>query len=430
MNEESKDIESKQAAMLASDEEFTGGFIEKGTGSGWLRFQVFDGTICLKSKTPVNEKGWEKDPIPTTHPKTKKEILTWIKRFDSLVVRVINVERRRTEFEGGSKITNYNLTLLAGPRDKPIRGTLQLVYMDAMLRKFLKVAPNIDFTKFIRFSAFKKVTEGKSKQLISIKQGDGPDYQQWPAVPFYWQHGVDDKGYADYSTKAVGADGSVLPAPLHDEDSEEWDFKAQNKFLVSYFMEKVKPRVDDAAKQLGLDRFVPPPENEGTPEFSGPAREEEIPIVDERPSVLTAMSVKDAMMPAQASEIRKLCKLIGKSPEKMTQTLFKDEDLDFDDLSINAASYLTYRLNKKIAKARKEDPNAFPDPNKSVIKDHLEKTKKKAVPDDDDDDDSDSFGEVAAPVKSAFHDDDDDDDWEAATSPKKAASEEDDEFAF
>lgn len=421
-DEETGAVKQAQANQLIADDGIGGFFEDDGSKRGGLFFQMFDGSICLKSKTQIE--GWE-GPIETKHPRTKESVFTYIKRFD-LVCKIVNVEKRRVEFDDGTKITNYNLTIVAGGK----RGLLQLTYMDAMLRKFLKVAPNIDFDRYVRLSAFKKLKAGKNKQLISIKQALSAedertlDPREWPAVTFYWKSKEDDQGRPDYSTPAKGSDGSVLPAVEHDEDDDTWDFKEQNKFLVKHFTTNQLPTIKAIADRLGIKDY-----EEGTgdaPMFSGP-QEPEIPVVTEKPSTFTYENVKDAMTSGQAKELRALCKRVGADPDKIANKMCNETD--FDDLSIVGAAYLKYRIEKKIKKAQAEDPTAYPEPKEddSALKAELmrrnEEKKKKAQSDDDDDDDEDDddWGAAKAPKaskKKASDDDDDDDDWMDGSGPK------------
>ena len=402
-DQESQGVTKAQSAQLAED----GGFFEQGKGQRGMWFQIFDGSICLKSREIVE--GWE-GPIETTHPKTKEKVFTYVKRFDSLVARVVNIVKVRKEFDDGTKITNYNLTLVAQGK----KATLQLTYMDAFLRKFLKVAPNINFEELIRFSAFKKMKNGKDKQLISIKQGTGSDYQAWDPVPFYWEHEKYPNGEINLETKAKGADGTILPAVIHDEEDDTWDFKAQNKFLVSHFTEHQLPTIKAIAERLGIKDA--PEEGIGDSDgFTGGPTTVEIPVVTSRPSVIVAPNVAGAMTSGQATEIRKLAKQVGKTADFLAQKMLEAE---FDDLSIEGAAYLKYRIEKKIKKAREEDPTAYPDPEEeSKLKLELERRKAEAkakAADDDDDEDDDDWDTAPTPTtaakKAPVEDDDDDDD--------------------
>lgn len=409
-HDEDEAMQQAQANQLADDG--VGGFFESKASRGGMFFQMFDGSICLKSKTMIE--GWE-GPIETTHPKTKEAVFTYIKRFDP-VCKIVNVEKRRAEFDDGTKITNYNLTLIASGK----KAILQLTYMDALLRKFLKVAPNIDFERYVRISAFKKMVKGKNKQLISIKQAASEsdettvDPREWPPVPFYWKSPLDEDGQPNYDKKAKGADGSVLPKVDHDEEDDTWDFKDQNKFLVKHFTENQLPVIKAIAEKLGIKDYVE--DGADAPMFTGPAQPE-IPVVTEKPSTFTYENVKDAMTSEQSKELRALCKRIGADPDKISNKICGDTD--FDELSIVGAAYLKYRIEKKIKKAQAEDPDIYPDPEAdSKLKAELmrrneEKAKaRKAAEDDEDDDDDDDWAAAKPPKgkKKADPDEDDEDD--------------------
>lgn len=393
-----ENVSDAQAKSLADDE---GGFFEEGAKRRGTFFQVFDGTICLKSKEVVE--GWE-GPITTTHPRTKAEIHTYVKRFDKLVARIINVKKDRKKFDDGTKITNYNFTILGGGK----KGTLQVTYMDSLLRKFLKVCPNIDFDRPILFGAFKKMVDGKSKQLISIRQGEGSDYDNWPPVPFYWRKDTDEKGNVIEGSPSKGRDGSILPEAIHDEEDDTWDFKAQNKFLIKHFVENELPVIQQIAEARGLNNMTV--DDDDMPTHTGGSQAEvEIPVVTSRPDVIVAPSVAEAMTPSQSTEIRKLAKQVGKTADFLSEKIL---EADFDELSIQGAAYLKYRIEKKIKKAREEDPNAYPDPEPpSKLREAIETNKKKKSDDDDDDeDDWDAAPAPKAKAKPADDDDDDDDD--------------------
>lgn len=388
---------------LAEMQEEEGGFFEKGTGAKGLYFQIFDGGIVMKSKEVMD--GFE--TVSYFNKKKKEDVISYVKRYEEIVARVVNVEKRKVKLDDGTKFINYNLTLLAGKK----KAVLQVNYMDAFLRKFLKVAPNIDFSQLIRFSAFKKTVNGKEKQLISIKQGTGKPYKEWPAVPFYWEHEKHPNGEYDLDSPAVGADGSVLPRIVHDEESDEWDSREQNKFLVNYFNENCLPKIHEIAEKLGINTkdYEEVSASSGTEVMhTGPA----IPVITSKPEEPAANGLADAMTPHQSSELRRLFKQIGADPDKLSNKFL---ETDFDDLSIEGAAYMKYRIEKKIAKAREEDPDAYPEPksDESKLKAELlkrkeEEAKKKAAADEDDDDDWDDT--PAKPKAKAVDPDDDDDD--------------------
>lgn len=379
-----------------------GGFFEKGTGAKGLYFQIFDGGIVMKSKEVMD--GFE--TVSYYNKKKKEDVISYVKRYDEIVARVVNVEKRKVKLDDGTKFINYNLTLIAGGK----KAVLQVNYMDAFLRKFLKVAPNIDFEQLIRFSAFKKSVNGKDKQLISIKQGTGKPYKDWPAVPFYWEHSKHPNGEYDLDSPAVGKDGTVLPRIIHDEDSDEWDSRDQNKFLVKHFNENCLPTIQAIAEKLGLNTKEYEEVNASTGEealHTGPA----IPVITSKPEEPAATGIADAMTASQAIELRTLSKQVGIDPDKLANKFL---ETDFDDLSIEGAAYMKYRIEKKIKKAREEDPNAYPEPktDESKLRAELTNRKEEAKKDEDDDDDWDDEPVAKAKAKPTPDPDDDDDDDE------------------
>lgn len=406
----SPDVSNKQLQSLVEGE----GFYEKSKFNRMgLFFTLFDGTFCLKSKElPAGEDGWEIDPIKTTNPKTKTDVFTFVKRFDKLVCRVVDVNKRRAEFNDGGKVTNWNFTVMAGGK----KATIQTVWADQLLRKFLKVAPNIDFERPIIFSAFRKTEQGKTRQLISIRQGDSDDLKDWTAVPYYWTKPRDENDKVDLSQPAVGRDGSILPEAVHDEDEDTWDFKAQNKFLADHFVKNDLPRIKEIAERLGLNKDMTVDTEGGAPEFSGPPQEKTVDtslhIVKERPDRASMTSPRDAMTPTQSTEIRRLAKLMEKDEDALSNKIVGE---DFDDLNVDGAGYVIYKLTKKLKKLHEQDPEKFLDPDntKSKMRQAIDDNKpKKAQSDDDDDDD---WGTAPAPKQSASvassDDDDEDADW-------------------
>lgn len=410
-------MSDKQLASLGDVE----GFFEKSKGRNFMFFQLFDGTICLKSREVPTDEGWEAEPVKTMNPQDKTEVFTYVKRFDRLIVRVVALDKRRKEFDKtGGKITNWNITVMAGNK----RAILQTVWCDALLKKFLKVAPNINFDMPILFGAFIKVENGKKKQLISIRQGPvdvNPD--DWAPVPFYWIRPLLSNKQPNYDVPATGADGTILPDAVdnydEEEDKHEWDFKPQQKFLATHFKDNTLPKIQAIADALGIKPHDEA--NEGsTPEFTGgPVSNDphadiaNIPVVKKRPDSPASKSVGDAMTMDQAGAIRKLAKQIGKHVDVVAQKFVEE---DFDDLSIEGASYVQYKLERRIAKAREEDPNAYPDPEadaklkQAIDERKLQESQKAKQVEADDDDDFDDDDVPAPKAQTQPVDDDDDDD--------------------
>lgn len=218
--------QQQQQAQAQQPEACVEGFNAKSERTSGIYLSVFDGSICQKSKTPVD--GWE-GPIKTQNPQTKEDVLTYCYRYDSVVARIIDVQKYQKTFDSGGKSSGFNITLLAGDK----KATLQLTWIEPTLKRFLKVARNIDFTKPVRISVF-PITKpsGKKSSAVSFKQGDGPDPQQWEKVEEFYNAQSED-----------------MPQPTQDDMDGSWDYKPQERFLGVRFAEDVLPKIKEIAAQ-------------------------------------------------------------------------------------------------------------------------------------------------------------------------------------
>lgn len=323
------------------------GFFKKSQNAGIPYFHIFDNSICQKSKVEVD--GWE-GPIPTQHPTTKKTVHTWVMRYDSIAAFIIDANRFKKEFtveQGGGKTSGLDILLLAGT----MRAMLTLKWgqngPDPVLKRFLKVIPNVDLSKPLLISAFKN-REGK--QAVSYRQGDDPDPQKWTKVDEYWRRSLDTDGKVDLNSPNKGADGSVLPEPEHDEFNDTWDYRHQNNFLMKYFMDNVEPRIKVIAAEHKVTQGptdtgdVREPDDDGFPSHSGVA--EEIPVVTTKPDVVQATGVGDTATGQQRAQIRQLSTQANFDFEAQCQGVM---GCAFDSLNKLGASFAIYKLGQMIA---------------------------------------------------------------------------------
>lgn len=323
------------------------GFFKKSQNAGIPYFHIFDNSICQKSKVEVD--GWE-GPITTNHPTTKKEVHTWVMRYDSIAAYIIDANRFKKEFtkeQGGGKTSGLDLLLQAGT----MRAMLTLKWgqngPDPVLKRFLKVIPNVDLSKPLLISAFKN---REDKQAVSFRQGDDPDPQKWVKVEEYWRRsmGPDDK--VDLNSPNKGADGSVLPEPVHDEFNDTWDYRDQNNFLMKYFMENIEPKIKVIAAQNNVSKGpivtdAHEADEDGFPTHSGPANEE-IPVVTTKPEVVAATGVGDTATGEQRAKIRALSTQANFDFEAQCQSVM---GCSFDALNKLGASFAIYKLGQMIA---------------------------------------------------------------------------------
>jgi hypothetical protein len=331
-------------------------------------------------------------------------------------------------------VTNWNITLLA----KKKKAILQLVQQESVLTRFLQVAPNIDFNKPIRISAWETKKQGKSKQAISFKQpmpGDPMDEpEKWTTVKTYWQVPPEEReggtweGKPKRGSQHRGADGSIMPNAEYDEEEDTWDFKAQEKFLRKYFVENILPKVKARAKELGLDEEQHGSDADTQNFGTGKGQKSvdtDLHITDQKPANPNATSLEDGINSAQTQVIRKLLDQIGMETEATAQQLV---GTSFHLLSKDAAGYIIYRVQKKIAKDKGQavpavsqmsqmlkdlfaQSGAVPVATTSAPRTKADVARELGMDDDDDD-------EVPAPKAKAAVADDDDDDDEGWTTPK------------
>lgn len=313
-----------------------------------LYFSLFKFRLALRSSEPLD--GYV-GPFTTRNPQTDAEVISYAKFFDSIIARIIYVERKKREFDTGGKVINWNIKLIA----KNKRSTLQFQQKDSALKRFLKVARNIDFNRPIRISAWAgKNTKGKDTQSIAFYQGlPGQHPENWDKVEEYWVREKGPNGKPIQDAPSVGADGSVMPKVHYDEVNEEYDDREQMRFLVEQFMTHVKPITDtlghqyDAIKDdteelthTGSDAMAMPP----------------VPEVTEKPSNFIQTSMADMLTGQQRAEIITLCEQIGSTPATVVEKVY-GQGVSLEELSKTGASYVKHALLTRLeAIKRKTTP--------------------------------------------------------------------------
>lgn len=411
------------------------GIHEKGDGDGRTYMSIFDGTFCQRSGTEVPD--WEESV--SRHPITKVESPVWIKRFDRIVARVIHIDKEKKEFETGGKVVNWNMTLLSNGKKLLVR----FKWPERVLLRFLKVSPNLDFSRPFVMSAWgsKNRTTGTFQQACAFYQPIDPNPANWPMdvklwdkVPEYWKRPLDASGKPIEDSIAIGADGSRLPQPEMDEEEEKLDFKKQERFLAQYFRDNVKPKIDQISTKYNIKSMPDAGADfaaSDKPATPLAAAVSGVPAVGEevaKPTVVHSTSLADTADSAQNYEINMMCRDLGKDPDEIVVKIL-GEGTKFSMLSKDAARYVIYRMMKAKAKAAaKAAGSAPPAEDPGVIRAELarreaekqaaaEAAKKAALstaaPDDDDDD----WGTATAPAP-------------ASTKPAVAASDDDDDIPF
>jgi hypothetical protein len=370
------------------------GLFEDKGGDGGMFLSIFDFSICQRSKTMVE--GWE-GPFSRKNPKTNEEVISYAKRYDRMVARIIDVTKHTKEFDaskGGGKVTNWNILLIAGGQ----KMTLQLTWIDSVLKRFLKVAPNINLEKPILISAFRSMKNGEAKQAVSFRQGEGKDLKTWTKVEEYWKRPVGPDGKTPIEgSSAVGADGTILPQPIHDEEDDSWDYKEQNKFLAKHFRDVTLPKIKAIAAKYGLDKQD---SDESMPTHTGGAGP-----VTEKPADPLAHDMSDIASGTTLAEVKRVIGVFGWTPEAVVGKMF-GPNISISELNEQAAGWMLYQLHE-LGKKR-------------GVKTELAVSKSKQAPEPEDDGLDDLFSGPAtpaatpapAPAPAAAPADDDDIDWD------------------
>lgn len=337
-------------------------FEDRPKGAGTF-LSIFQHGICQRSKSYdteeealsnltamlVNDDGWA-GPHKTTNPNTKQDRYSLAKRYDRMVARIADISKDTKEFDaskGGGKVTNWNIIMLSGGK----RLTLQLTWCDPVLKRFLKVAPNIDYTRPLLISAFSSMRNGEAKQAVSFRQYQEDmadlaafrDVDKWTKVNEYWQadkRGPDGKALE--GSKSVGLDGTILPHPEYDEEDKSWDYRAQNKFLAMYFRDNILPTIKALAEQYGLDN---PDTDTSTPTHTGPTVDDT--PVTIKPANPVAMSMNELATGGHIALFRRLAEAQNFEPDYACQKL---TGVGINELSDEAVRYAIYKLQTRAAK--------------------------------------------------------------------------------
>lgn len=179
------------------------------------------------------------DTVQVTNPKTGEVLTKYGFSFHTVTGRVMKLVKYDTENRYATRFFGFKLHLLDG-EDSYV---FDMPYNSQALRRFLTIAPNVDWAIPLSITVFK----GKKEK----KDGGGAE----PIVVWLRQHGETVKAYFTREQP------HGMPLAIQDEHSGEWDFKAQRRWLVSYLVENIIPAIEEAAKvsapPLEFDREEP-----------------------------------------------------------------------------------------------------------------------------------------------------------------------------
>jgi hypothetical protein len=165
------------------------------------------------------------DEIEVKNPKTGELLKKHGYRFDAVSGRVVKLIKYDTERKYTTRYFGFKIHFLDGIEVY----VLDLPYNSQILRRFLRVAHNVDWNLPLSISVFK----GKKKS------GDGDELGVW-----FQQRGETVKPY--YTREQP----HEMPEAVFDADLQQWDFKAQHRWLVEKLKTETIPDIEAAAKRV------------------------------------------------------------------------------------------------------------------------------------------------------------------------------------
>lgn len=178
------------------------------------------------------------ETLETINPKTSAKVVKYGYRFNDLKGYVTKLEKYDTGSQYVTRYFGFKMHIVDGPETF----VLDLPYKSQILKRFLRLAHNIDWSKQLSITVFK----GKKKE------GGRKDNSEETAVWFR----QDDITVPAYYTKDTP---KGMPVAKQDPDTLEWDFRAQQSWLWEKLKTETIPAIETAAK-----RAAPPVDEHGS----------------------------------------------------------------------------------------------------------------------------------------------------------------------
>lgn len=163
--------------------------------------------------------------VEVTNPRTKEVLIKHGFAFEYVEGNVVKVEKYDRR-HNGTRYFGFKMTFVDGADTF----VLDLPYASQVLRRLLKIAPNVDWSRPLKLNVFKgKKANGQEEMAIWFRQ--------------------DGASVKSYYTKE---DPRGMPQPRQYEDGS-WDFRDQHQWLVGKFKNEVIPVIEACGKL-----FAPP----------------------------------------------------------------------------------------------------------------------------------------------------------------------------
>lgn len=160
------------------------------------------------------------EAIEVTNPETHAVITKHGIRFENVTGHVVKIETYNRVFSG-KRYIGFKIHFQEGAQVFVV----DMPYQSQVLRRFLRILPNITWTLPLSLSIF----QGKGKD-------NKPELGVW-----FRQAGTTIKAY--YTKEEPHG----MPAPMHDEITQEWDFRSQHRWLVDRLLNVHIPAIEAAA---------------------------------------------------------------------------------------------------------------------------------------------------------------------------------------
>ncbi len=197
------------------------------------------------------------DEVVVTNPKTKEVITKYGYRYRDLEGYVVKLEKYDTGDKWPTRYIGFKMHMIEGGDTF----VLDLPYASGVLRRVLRIAPNVDWARPLSLTVFegKKGAKGDSETGI-----------------WFRQDGATVKSYYTKDTP------NGMPAATQDPHTHEWDFKPQHRWLVDQLMTVTAPQILEIAKYAARaepsDAAEPEPARDDTAQPFAPVDESDVPF--------------------------------------------------------------------------------------------------------------------------------------------------------
>ncbi len=186
------------------------------------------------------------EEIEVTNPKTKEVIRKFGYRFRDVSGKVVKLVKYDTERKYPTRYFGFKMHM----QDGADMYVIDLPYNSQVLRRFLRIARNVDWSLPLSLTVFKG------------KKDDGSE----ETGVWFQQKGETVKSY--YSRETPHG----MPEAVFHQDLQQWDFRAQHSWLVERLKLETIPDIEAAAR-----RSTPPIPPEGVEEPAPDSHEPEMP---------------------------------------------------------------------------------------------------------------------------------------------------------